>query len=179
MALSGVHLPGSGRKPDVAQSTRRRCCQEEADGEKKLVEMKDGEKKGGKKKDAKKSITETGNQTSPSVTCVRNLRKNSPRVPCVRVVVDGEKSTLPSAIRGGLARLTCALCPCCPWPLFRRRGVRSGKDSRRQQAGKGAVNFCHTLIGVIAKSFWMQAVLIAFGCQHVPGFRTPIGGVPQ
>jgi hypothetical protein len=49
--------------------------------ERNVVEKEDGEKK----------VAETGNKTSPSVTCVRNLG-NSPRVPGVRVVADGGKS---------------------------------------------------------------------------------------
>ena len=53
------------------------------------MEKKDGEKKQvAKKKVAMKEVAETGNKTSPSVTCVPNLG-NSPRVPGVRVVADG------------------------------------------------------------------------------------------
>jgi hypothetical protein len=61
------------------------------DGEEKVVEKKVGKKKVTKKKVAKKKVAETGNKTSPSVTCVRNLG-NSPGVPGVRVLADGGKS---------------------------------------------------------------------------------------
>ena len=72
-----------------------------------VVERNVVEKEDGEKKVANKKVAETGNKTSPSVTCVRNLR-NSPRVPGVRVVADGGSPSLRSAMRGGLARLICA-----------------------------------------------------------------------
>ncbi|KAI2492496.1 hypothetical protein MHU86_22076 [Fragilaria crotonensis] len=76
------YLPGS-REPDVAKSTRRWlrwrgcCCGEPDDGcggeegcgsgvgeDKKLAK---------KRKNAKKKAAETGNRTSPTMACVRNL----------------------------------------------------------------------------------------------------------
>jgi hypothetical protein len=95
-----------------------------------------------------KKVAETGNKTSLRVMCVGNLR-NSPRVPGALVAADGGKSiSLLNAMRGRLARLFCVLCCCCPWPLFRRSGVCSGKDSRwqaRTETGDAA-NSCVALL---------------------------------
>jgi hypothetical protein len=48
---------------------------EKCDGKKKFVERKVG-----KRKVAEKKVAETGNKTSPSVTCVRNLGNPRKRV---------------------------------------------------------------------------------------------------
>ena len=125
------------------------------DGEEKVVEKKVGKKKVTKKKVAKKKVAETGNKTSPSVTCVRNLG-NSPRVPGVRVLADGGKSlptqrderrTRPTHLRV-MSLLSMAVVP-------------EERSAFRQRLKTASVDgccefFCQTPIGVIAK---------AFGCE--------------
>ena len=85
-------------------------------------------------------VAETWNRTFPSVTSVRNLG-NSPKVPA------GGRS-LPGSLGGRvLVRLNGALWSCCPWLLFRRRGVHIGKDLRGHARMRivGAAIFCAKL----------------------------------
>ena len=129
------------------------------------------EKEAAKKEVAKKKRAATGNKTSPSVACVRNLG-NSPRVPAgARVGADQHVGkSLPHWRDERRSRPTHrALCRFCPWLLSRRRGVHSGEDSgMRGEARIGTGDAASSCVRLRSLSSRRLLDASRFDCVRLP-----------
>lgn len=159
----GVGCDGDILEKCIAKKTKKR----------KVAKKRVFKEKVAKEKVAKKKLAATGNKTSPSVACVRNLG-NSPRVPGAYMGADHVGKSLPTRRDERRSRPThqriMSLLSMAVVPEERNAFRRRFRSARSRDGDWGSCEefLCRTPIAVIAKAFGCEPLRLRSAADMFP-----------